>query len=193
MSGDESQLMEFDGFSDEISMEADASADAATHPSDITHNIMSGRESRSTSGGESSPEGTSPHASPSPPRLEREVPIVTSARRVSTSDRSRDLSQHCIPVVANVKVLRDTPDPQKDLHANGRSKDGNFVVPRSLPVRGRDFELDPDGILAEGGGRRLVPALPSLGVKLGIRDVLVALFGIFGKIVRQIFYLAIFP
>ena len=48
MSGDESQLMEFDGFSDEISMEADASADASTHPSDITHNITFGRASRTS-------------------------------------------------------------------------------------------------------------------------------------------------
>ena len=40
--------MEFDGFSDEISMEADASADAATLPSDITHNITFGRASRTS-------------------------------------------------------------------------------------------------------------------------------------------------
>ena len=37
MSGDESQPMEFEGFSDENSMEAEASADATTRPSYSTH------------------------------------------------------------------------------------------------------------------------------------------------------------
>ena len=47
MSGDESQPIEFEGFSDEHSMEADASADVSTHPSYSTQDIPFGRDSRS--------------------------------------------------------------------------------------------------------------------------------------------------
>lgn len=43
MSGDESQPIEFDGFSGDNSMEAEASADATTHPSFNTHEISIGR------------------------------------------------------------------------------------------------------------------------------------------------------
>ena len=115
MSGDESYPMEFDGFSDDHSMEADASANVSTHPSYNTQEICSGRDSRSSSGEVSSPESTSPRAKVSSPRmplLEMQAPIVTSTRRKSASDQSRDRSsgsQRGVPLLANVNVLVDTP------------------------------------------------------------------------------------
>ena len=154
---DNSDPIVFEGFSDELQMESDASADESVLPTNITHDIMSGRDSRSSSEEASSSEGTSSRGS-SPrrmPTLVKEAPTVTSSRRPSSSDRSRDRSSGShrrIPVVADVQVVADWPlNPPEDLHANSGAKDGDFLVPGSLPVRGRDFELDSPRILVEGG------------------------------------------
>ena len=92
MSGDACQPIEFDGFSDEFSMEVDASADSV-HLSYSTHDITFGRDSR-TSVVKSQVElvlVTSYREFRSPrflPLLEIETPIVTSTCRNSTSDHS---------------------------------------------------------------------------------------------------------
>ena len=73
------------------------------------------------------------------------------------------------------------------MHANVGAQDGSFLVPRPVLVRGRDFVLDPTGILVEGGGRRIVPALPPVVEKLGKGGVLVVFRGFLGWIVGRFF------
>ena len=45
---DNSDPIDFDGFSDEHQMDSEASADDSVHPSSITHDITFGRASRTS-------------------------------------------------------------------------------------------------------------------------------------------------